>query len=132
ADKRLAAGRRTVEEHRRTSPIFVGEPLQRRESVWCDPTMVAEVRYKTWTEDGLLRESSFLRWRDDKRPEECVERPRPGEPARVEEAEPPAPAPLEVARKHVAFTNAGKVFWPGAGYTKGDLVAYYRAVGPWI
>ena len=30
----------------------------------------------------------------------------------------------------VAFTNLGKVFWPAEGYTKGDLVEYYRAVAP--
>jgi bifunctional non-homologous end joining protein LigD len=30
------------------------------------------------------------------------------------------------------ITNAEKVFWPKERYTKGDLVAYYRAVAPWL
>ena len=30
--------------------------------------------------------------------------------------------------KHIHFTNLDKVFWPGEGYTKGDLIDYYRAV----
>jgi bifunctional non-homologous end joining protein LigD len=30
------------------------------------------------------------------------------------------------------LTNLDKVYWPADGYTKGDLIAYYRAVGPWI
>jgi bifunctional non-homologous end joining protein LigD len=30
----------------------------------------------------------------------------------------------------VRITNPGKVFWPAEGYTKGDLVAYYREVAP--
>jgi bifunctional non-homologous end joining protein LigD len=32
----------------------------------------------------------------------------------------------------VAFTNLEKVFWPEDGYTKGDLVDYYRAIAPWL
>ena len=37
------------------------------------------------------------------------------------------------ARSHdtvLFFSNLGKVFWPDEGYTKGDLVEYYRVVGP--
>ena len=30
------------------------------------------------------------------------------------------------------FTNLDKVFWPEDGYTKGDLLAYYHAVAPFI
>ncbi len=29
------------------------------------------------------------------------------------------------------FTNLDKVLWPRDGYTKGDLIAYYRAVAPY-
>jgi bifunctional non-homologous end joining protein LigD len=32
----------------------------------------------------------------------------------------------------VELTNLGKIFWPEDGYTKGDLVEYYRAVAPWL
>lgn len=34
------------------------------------------------------------------------------------------------APRAVAFTNPDKVFWPDEGYTKGDLIEYYRAVAP--
>ena len=34
--------------------------------------------------------------------------------------------------RSVNLTNQDKVLFPGDGYTKGDLVAYYRAVAPWI
>ena len=37
---------------------------------------------------------------------------------------------LEVAGRRVAITNPDKVFFPGPGYTKRDLVAYYMAVAP--
>jgi DNA ligase D-like protein (predicted polymerase) len=35
---------------------------------------------------------------------------------------------LSVAGREVALTNADKIFFPRAGYTKGDLVRYYLAV----
>ncbi len=39
----------------------------------------------------------------------------------------PVPIPREVV-----FSNLDKVFWPEEGYTKGDLIEYYRAVSPWL
>jgi bifunctional non-homologous end joining protein LigD len=64
-----------------------------------------------------LRAPVFLRFRDDKSPEECT---RSG-----------TPAPLAEQR---AFepTNLDKVFWPDEGYTKGDLISYYRVIAPWL
>lgn len=42
----------------------------------------------------------------------------------------------EAAQESFTVSNADKVFWPGDDgtprYTKGDLVAYYRAVAPWL
>ena len=32
----------------------------------------------------------------------------------------------------IEFTHLDKVFWPGKGYTKGALVAYYQALEPYI
>jgi bifunctional non-homologous end joining protein LigD len=32
----------------------------------------------------------------------------------------------------VEFSNLQKIFWPEDGYTKGDLIAYYRKIAPWI
>ena len=39
---------------------------------------------------------------------------------------------LAVAGRTLQFTNLDKVLWPRDGYTKGDLIAYYRAVAPWL
>jgi len=35
-----------------------------------------------------------------------------------------------LAGRRVEVRNLAKVFWPGRGYTKGDLLRYYRAVAP--
>jgi bifunctional non-homologous end joining protein LigD len=42
-----------------------------RDHVWVRPELVCEVRYKEWTEEGLLRQPVFLRLRVDKAPGEC-------------------------------------------------------------
>ena len=39
---------------------------------WVRPKLVCEVAYPEWTEDGELRQMTFLGWRDDKNPEEVV------------------------------------------------------------
>jgi bifunctional non-homologous end joining protein LigD len=50
--------------------------------------------------------------------------PERSERARDEEAGEPE-LPFEL-------TNLKKVFWPEDGYTKGDLIGYYRAIAPWL
>lgn len=39
---------------------------------------------------------------------------------------------LTVGRRTLQVTNLDKVLWPRDGYTKGDLIAYYRAVSKWL
>jgi bifunctional non-homologous end joining protein LigD len=109
---------------------------------WIDPeraALVVEVRYKEWTEEGNLRQPVFLRFRPDKPLSECVKRaPIPELPLAVDsQAADSAPAPAAArsagrAPRPLRITNPDKVFWPDAGYTKGDLVAYYEAIAEWL
>jgi bifunctional non-homologous end joining protein LigD len=39
---------------------------------------------------------------------------------------------LVVDGRTLQVTNLDKVLWPRDGYTKGDLIAYYRAVATWL
>src|SRR5476651_379405 len=39
---------------------------------------------------------------------------------------------LAVDGRTLQVTNLDKVLWPRDGYTKGDLIAYYRAVAEWL
>ncbi|HVR28838.1 MAG TPA: DNA ligase D, partial [Thermoanaerobaculia bacterium] len=109
---------------RRPEPAFAGPAPTGKGQVWVEPELVCEVRYKEWTEEGLLRQPAFLGLRPDKRPEECL---LPGqETAGHEKAlEPRAAAP---AGRVLHLTNLDKVFWPTEGYTKGQLIDYYRSV----
>jgi bifunctional non-homologous end joining protein LigD len=142
--------RKALESGRREDPPCAGPVPKERETTWIEPAVVCEVRYKEITEQGLLRQPVFLRFRDDKTPGECVRRGVASGGAGVPERasrrsgvqrwslaqdlqpgrEPPsqsAPLPDEVA-----LSNVDKIFWPAEGYTKGDLIAYYRAISPWL
>lgn len=35
-------------------------------------------------------------------------------------------------KKSTAFTHLEKIFWPGEGYTKGDVIAYYQKIAPYL
>ena len=93
---------------------------------WLEPRLVVEVRYKEFTPGGQLRQPVLLRLRGDKQPEDCVAGPWSNddlEPAVVTES---------LERERVIFSNRDKVFWPDTGYTKGDLIDYYRTIAPWM
>jgi bifunctional non-homologous end joining protein LigD len=91
------------------------------------PELVCEVRFTEVTAAGLLRQPVFLGLRPEVPPAAC-RAPGEGEP-------PPAPrsVPVDAAREpELPLTRLEKVFWPVEGYTKGDLLAYYEAVWPWL
>ena len=93
---------------------------------WVRPEIVAEVKYKELTDHGITRQPSFSRFRTNKRPEECTV-----DGATVDRSEEVEPVEI-VEEKTVHFTNRDKVFWPVEGYTKGDLIDYYRDVSEWM
>lgn len=116
--------REVFESALRDDPPCTGAPAS-RDSKWVAPAVVCEVRYKEWTDEGLLRQPVFVRFRTDKGPEECVKR---SDVAALEVAAVERPVPV----RRVDFTNLDKVFWPDEGYTKGDLIEYYRSVARWM
>lgn len=95
---------------------------------WVQPTLVCEVKYLEYTDEGLLRHPVFLRFRDDKDPDECI---RAAALADDAAALPVAPAPVAEERT-IPFTNLEKTFWPDEGYTKQHLIEYYRLVSSWL
>ena len=96
---------------------------------WVRPEFVVEVRYKEVTEEGLLRQPTFLRLRDDKSPADCVQQGVHAPEAALAPAEvAPPPAPV----RSIPFTNLDKVLYPASGFTKGDVIAYYRKVADWM
>jgi len=145
SDKQLGEVRKALEEAKRKTPPCNGPrpwptekklPAKRsipdaKDTSWVDPKVVCEVRFKEWTEEGLLRQPVFLRFRDDKDPEDCV-RQGAGEAGAPEAADDPPPPKVAARPPEVALSNLKKVFWPVEKYTKGDLIEYYRGISPWL
>ncbi len=72
-DKDLTGIREHLEQKKRKTPPCEKVPTEaKKDSTWVEPELVCEVRFTEWTDEGLLRHPVFLRWRDDKKPEECI------------------------------------------------------------
>ena len=84
---------------------------------WVKPELVAEVAFAEFTADGVVRHGSFLGLRSDKKAAEVV-------------PERPQPAPPPPAADGIKISNPDRMLWPEASITKGELVEYYRTVGP--
>jgi bifunctional non-homologous end joining protein LigD len=70
SEKQIRRAKRRLDAYRRDTPAARAAP-EGREHTWVEPEMVVEVRYLEVTHDALLRQPVFLRFRDDKRPDEC-------------------------------------------------------------
>lgn len=136
----LTEVRARLDTIRRPDPPCGGPIPKEKGTTWTEPQLVCEVEYTERTEEGLLRQPVFLRFRDDKKPEECVAEAAGQLGSGADLADQEEPVTLSAAKgekpnpevRKVAFTNLSKVFWPEEGYTKADLIEYYRSVSPWI
>ncbi len=129
-EKNLKAVPERLEPLRRKAPACEGETPKGAGHVWVEPRLVCEVRFLEWPPGRLLRQPVFVRFRDDKAAAECL---REGVETETKPQALPEPAkPAREVEKKVAFTNLDKLFWPDEGYTKGDLIEFYRAVSPWL
>ena len=120
-----------LERSIRPTPDFTGPAPPDEGHTWVEPTLVAEVRYKEWTDEGLLRQPVFVRFRDDKPVTEIARKGAGSGERDLEEAE-ESTSPLSPLPREVKFSNLDKVFWREEGYTKGDLIEYYRATALWL
>ncbi len=92
---------------------------------WLEPRLVAEVAFMEFTDEGVLRHSSYLGLREDKKPEAVV----------LEVKAPVARVAASTAASSVKISNRERVIFPEGKLTKGELADYYEAVAqimlPW-
>jgi bifunctional non-homologous end joining protein LigD len=133
--------RRRLAPLRRDDNPFDPRPRLPRNAVYVEPTLVAEIEFANWTTDGIMRAPSFKGLRSDK-PAGDVVRERsaadtrslaPVDPeALFDEVQRTAEGALEVLLegRRLKLSNWDKVLYPGTGFTKGDLIAYYARIAP--
>ena len=92
---------------------------------WARPQLVCEVEYRGWTEDSLIRQSSFKGLREDRAAEEISLEVTPNaKPA----AKPGPAAAAAVAR----LTHPERILWPEPGVTKQGLADFYTDIAEHI
>lgn len=96
-----------------------------RATTYVEPELVCAVRYTEITSAGFLRHPVFEGIVDGADPLACAAPAEHAEPADGPVAAPPPEPGLQLS-------NLDKVFWADEGYTKGDLLAYYESVWPWL
>jgi bifunctional non-homologous end joining protein LigD len=154
--KRLAA---ELDGRRRPDSPFARHGVQPpRNARFVEPDLVAEIEFSHWTRERILRHSVYKGMRSDKPAEEVelekstgAERllaaSRPATPGGEQRPKTPGgeqrPAPpyevlhetkrhteIAVQNRRLRLSNRGKVLYPQTGFTKGEMVDYYAAVGP--
>jgi bifunctional non-homologous end joining protein LigD len=91
---------------------------------WVKPELVAEVEFRGWTHDGMIRQASFQGLRDDKDPREVVRETTVKAPSDRS----PNAAILEGAR----LTHPDRVLWEDEGVTKLGLAEFYTEIADQI
>jgi bifunctional non-homologous end joining protein LigD len=122
-----------------TTP-FADPPKLRSSVTWVKPELVCEVNFAEWTKVGQMRQAIFVDIREDKKPEEVVrERTVSTQKALAKQADSSEESAAKKVKSRakapppsVELTHLDKVYWPEEGYTKGDLIDYYRQVAPYI
>jgi len=122
------------------------------EITWMKPVLVAEVEFTEITSEGVFRHPSFKGMREDKKATEVVREHAEQTEEIVEEAEDKELANKKVSKmeddellsakgdrqdlkikgKTLEFNHLSKVYWPGEGITKRDLLNYYAAVSEYM
>jgi bifunctional non-homologous end joining protein LigD len=122
---------------RKTCPAGVPPTIEESKGAhWVTPSLVGEVEFTEWTDEGRLRHPSFQGLREDK-PASEVRIERAGT-ARGQHSKPDTrtrgkessgmTTKNAVTIAGVAVTHPDRVLYPDQGITKGDLAAYYESV----
>ncbi|MGP0074741.1 MAG: DNA ligase D [Bryobacteraceae bacterium] len=122
---------------------FSGTVKALRDVTWLQPELVAEIKFLEVTPDGLLRAPVFVALRPDKDPKECTRGGEEYEGDKGDEeykehkgpliaTDSPAEVLLDIESHRLKLTNLNKVFYPGEGINKRDVINYYDAVAPFI
>jgi bifunctional non-homologous end joining protein LigD len=120
---------------RMDSPFGAGEQPP-RDALFCEPQLVVEVEFASWTESGSLRAPVYKGLREDKPAEQVVREDT------ASDASDASLGPLSISRRgardaeatvegrELKLSNLDKVLYPETGFTKGHLISYYTAIAP--
>jgi bifunctional non-homologous end joining protein LigD len=115
----------------RATSSFVEVPAaERKDAVWLEPKLVAQIQFAERTRDGRLRHPSFQGLREDKPAREVHgERPEDEETPMASGGKAKKDAP---EFDGITLSNPDKLYYPDTGLTKLDVARYYEQVAPYM
>src|SRR4051812_2084286 len=99
---------------REDSPFTGRQPVAN--AIFAEPTLVAEIEFAGWTASGMLRHPSYKGLREDVASADVVRERKQTE--------------VQVDGRRLRLTNLRKVLYPGAGFTKAEVLHYYARIAP--
>jgi bifunctional non-homologous end joining protein LigD len=114
---------------------FAERPKPDRGITWVKPELVCQVKYANWTPDDHLRAPVFVGLRHDvQAPGVVREVTREVASEKAADLLPGSPkeATLPIDGHTLKFTNLAKLYYPGDGVAKRDVLNYYAAVADLI
>jgi bifunctional non-homologous end joining protein LigD len=113
------------------SPFGAG-PKTPKGARFVEPCLVAEVEFREMTKEGMVRHGAFKGLREDKPASEVgLERaadPRGASLTAGAVKRPRNKAAVTVEEHELELSNLGKVLYPKAGFTKGELIDWYARI----
>jgi bifunctional non-homologous end joining protein LigD len=121
---RLAKKFKPLERSR--APFEHVPAAERKDAVWLEPKLVAQVEFAERTRDGRLRHPSFKGLREDKQAREVHREAQNDEETGMARAS--AQQGGGAVFDGITLTNPDRVYYPGIGLTKLGVARYYETV----
>ncbi|HEX5549638.1 MAG TPA: DNA ligase D [Nitrospira sp.] len=133
SDSLLKKLHRMLRSLEQPKPPFVNPPsgYDAKGAHWVEPTLVAEIRFAEWTQEGILRQPSFQGLRTDK-PATAIGREHAQhltEARKDDRSSKPRRKPVTHLGR---LSNPDRVLYPDIGLTKAALADYYEQVAGWM
>ena len=89
---------------------------------WVEPRFVADIQFRGWSTDKLLRQAAFKGIREDTAAKDVV----------LEEPKGPTMKPARKTASQVNLTHPDRILWPDDGIAKQGLAEFYSDIADWI